>query len=58
LQSQTTTILDALSIHSGGDAPSLVAVLQLERAAGFRREDTPEQRLAKLEAVLAQAPTI
>ena len=29
-------------------------VVQLERAAGFRREDTPEQRLAKLEAVLAQ----
>ena len=31
------------------------AIAQLERAAGFRREDTPEQRLAKLEAVLAQA---
>ena len=29
-------------------------IAQLERAAGFRREDTPEQRLAKLEAVLAQ----
>jgi class 3 adenylate cyclase/tetratricopeptide (TPR) repeat protein len=28
---------------------------QLERAAGFRREDTPEERLRKLEAVLAQA---
>ena len=28
---------------------------QLERAAGFRREDTAEQRLDKLEAVLAQA---
>jgi class 3 adenylate cyclase/tetratricopeptide (TPR) repeat protein len=28
---------------------------QLERAAGFRREDTVEQRLDKLEAVLAQA---
>ena len=28
---------------------------QLERAAGFRREDTPEQRLDKLEEVLAQA---
>jgi hypothetical protein len=28
---------------------------QLERAAGFRREDTTEQRLDKLEAVLAQA---
>jgi len=31
------------------------SIEQLERAAGFRREDTPEQRLAKLEAVLAQA---
>src|SRR5262249_46278065 len=28
---------------------------QLERAAGFRREDTAEERLDKLEAVLAQA---
>jgi tetratricopeptide (TPR) repeat protein len=31
------------------------ATAELERAAGFRREDTPEQRLAKLEALLAQA---
>jgi predicted ATPase len=30
-------------------------IAQLERAAGFRREDTAEQRLDKLEAVLAQA---
>jgi class 3 adenylate cyclase/predicted ATPase len=30
-------------------------IMQLERAAGFRRDDTDEQRLAKLEAVLAQA---
>jgi hypothetical protein len=30
------------------------SIAQLERAAGFRREDTNEQRLAKLEAVLAQ----
>jgi class 3 adenylate cyclase len=30
-------------------------ITQLERAAGFRREDTDEQRLDKLEAVLAQA---
>ena len=30
------------------------SIAQLERAAGFRREDTPEQRLDKLEAVLAQ----
>jgi class 3 adenylate cyclase len=30
-------------------------ITQLERAAGFRREDTAKQRLEKLEAVLAQA---
>jgi predicted ATPase len=30
-------------------------ITQLERAAGFRREDTAEQRLDKLDAVLAQA---
>src|SRR6516164_2574350 len=30
-------------------------ITQLERAAGFRRDDTNEQRLDKLEAVLAQA---
>src|SRR5262249_58005710 len=31
------------------------AIRQLEQAAGFRREDTPEQRLDKLEVVLRQA---
>jgi class 3 adenylate cyclase/tetratricopeptide (TPR) repeat protein len=30
------------------------SITQLERAAGFRRDDTDEQRLDKLEAVLAQ----
>src|SRR5215469_5051979 len=30
-------------------------ITQLERAAGFRRDDTDEQRLDKLEAVLGQA---
>jgi class 3 adenylate cyclase/tetratricopeptide (TPR) repeat protein len=30
-------------------------ITQLERAAGFRREDTADERLDKLEAVLAQA---
>jgi class 3 adenylate cyclase len=29
-------------------------ITQLERAAGFRRDDTSEQRLSKLESVLAQ----
>jgi predicted ATPase len=36
------------------DSPLYPSIVQLERAAGFRREDTPEQRLDKLEAVLAQ----
>ena len=31
------------------------SIAQLERAAGFRRDDTDEQRLTKLEAVLALA---
>ena len=30
------------------------AITQLERAAGFRRDDTAEQRLDKLKAVLSQ----
>jgi len=29
------------------------SIAQLERAAGFRRDDTDDQRLAKLEAVLS-----
>jgi predicted ATPase len=37
------------------DSALYPAIAQLERAAGFRREDTQEQRLAKLEAVLVQA---
>ena len=37
------------------DSALYPSIAQLERAAGFRREDTPEQRLEKLEAVLAQA---
>jgi class 3 adenylate cyclase/predicted ATPase len=36
------------------DSALYPSIAQLERAAGFRREDTPEQRLAKLEKVLAQ----
>jgi class 3 adenylate cyclase len=36
------------------DSALYPAIAQLERAAGFRREDTPEQRLDKLEAVLSQ----
>jgi class 3 adenylate cyclase/predicted ATPase len=37
------------------DSALYPSITQLERAAGFRREDTDEQRLAKLEAVLVQA---
>jgi class 3 adenylate cyclase len=36
------------------DSALYPSIAQLERAAGFRREDTPEQQLAKLEAVLSQ----
>jgi predicted ATPase len=36
------------------DSALYPSITQLERAAGFRREDTDEQRLAKLEAVLSQ----
>jgi class 3 adenylate cyclase/tetratricopeptide (TPR) repeat protein len=36
------------------DSALYPSIAQLERAAGLRREDTPEQRLEKLEAVLAQ----
>ena len=37
------------------DSALYPSITQLERAAGFRREDTAEQRLAKLEAVLPKA---
>jgi class 3 adenylate cyclase len=37
------------------DSPLYPPIAQLERAAGFRREDTAEVRLTKLEALLAQA---
>jgi predicted ATPase len=36
------------------DSALYPSITQLERAAGFRREDTDAQRLEKLEAVLAQ----
>jgi class 3 adenylate cyclase len=37
------------------DHPLYPTITQLERASGFRREDTADERLDKLEAVLAQA---
>jgi class 3 adenylate cyclase/predicted ATPase len=36
------------------DSPLYPSIAQLERAAGFRRDDADEQRLDKLETVLAQ----
>ena len=36
------------------DSALYPTITQLERAAGFRREDTPEQRVDKLETLLAQ----
>jgi predicted ATPase len=36
------------------DSALYPSITQLERAAGFRRDDTDEQRLDKLEAVLAR----
>jgi predicted ATPase len=36
------------------DSALYPSIAQLERAAGFRREDTAEQRLTKLEGVLSQ----
>ena len=36
------------------DSALYPTITQLERGAGFRREDTPEQRLGKLETLLAQ----
>ena len=36
------------------DSALYPSIAQLERVAGFRREDTADQRLAQLEAVLAQ----
>src|SRR5262249_29303858 len=38
------------------DSALYPSITQLERAAGFRRDDTDEQRLEKLEAVLARGP--
>jgi class 3 adenylate cyclase len=37
------------------DSPLYPSITQLEHAAGFRREDAPEEKLDKLEAVLARA---
>ncbi|WP_407179303.1 AAA family ATPase [Bradyrhizobium sp. STM 3562] len=39
------------------DSALYPTISQLERAAGFRRDDTDQQRLSKLEALLAEANT-
>ena len=39
------------------DSALYPSITQLERAAGFRREDTAEQRLAKLERTYTQSAT-
>jgi class 3 adenylate cyclase/tetratricopeptide (TPR) repeat protein len=39
------------------DSALYPVITQLERAAGFRRDDTDEQRLDKLEAILARGTT-
>jgi class 3 adenylate cyclase/tetratricopeptide (TPR) repeat protein len=39
------------------DSAGYPFITQLERAAGFRRDDSDEQRIAKLEALLAQGTT-
>jgi hypothetical protein len=41
--------------HTIRTARYIQLITQLQRAAGFGRDDTVEQRLAKLEALLAQA---
>jgi class 3 adenylate cyclase len=40
------------------DSALYPSIAQLERAAGFRRDDTDEQRLDKLEAVLARGTNV
>jgi hypothetical protein len=48
------TLLCYFCLPHHQDSALFPSIAQLERAAGFRREDTPEQRLAKLEAVLSR----
>src|SRR5215468_4250016 len=55
LSNEPYTPLRLFCSHNQQDSALYPAIRQLERAAGFRREDTPEQRLDKLEVVLRQA---
>jgi predicted ATPase len=54
LRDEPHTRLRSFCLPHHQDSAFYPSITQLERAAGFRREDTAEQRLAKLEAVLAQ----
>jgi predicted ATPase/DNA-binding response OmpR family regulator/class 3 adenylate cyclase len=46
------TVLSFYCSPSYQDSPLYPVIAQLERAAGFRRDDTPEERFAKFEALL------
>jgi predicted ATPase len=39
------------------DSPLYPTIVQIERAAGFARDDTPQRKLDKLDALLAQSST-
>jgi predicted ATPase/class 3 adenylate cyclase len=55
LSGETHTRLRSFCSPHHRDSALYPTITQLERAAGFRREDTADQRLDKLEAVLVQA---
>ena len=55
LNAETHTRIRFFCLPHHQDSALYPAIAQLERAAGFRREDTAEVRLAKLEALVAQA---
>jgi class 3 adenylate cyclase/predicted ATPase len=51
-RSANDTVVSFYCSPNHQDSPFYPVVTQLERAAGFRRDDTPEQRLAKFEAII------
>jgi class 3 adenylate cyclase/tetratricopeptide (TPR) repeat protein len=55
LRDESHTRLRFFCLPHHQDSALYPAIAQLERAAGFHREDNAERRLDKLEAVLAQA---
>ena len=54
LGAEAHTTLRFFCLPHHHDTALYPAIAQLERAAGFQRDDTAEQRLQKLEAVLSQ----